>query len=139
MPLHGIFGGMKTSSPAIKKLLIVDDHAPTRKWIRTVLADLVGEFCEAAGAGDILHVYKEEKPQWVLMDVEMRPFSGFTATRLLKEHYPNARVLIVTNHQNEILEKAAFEAGALSLIAKEDLWKVHHILEGMEQRLGANS
>jgi two-component system, NarL family, response regulator DegU len=129
---------MQTNTSAtIQKLLIVDDHADTRRWVRFCLSDLVEDFCELPNGEDIVRAYAEQRPEWVLMDVELGTVDGFAATRSIKKEFPEARILMVTNHQDETFERAAFDAGAVHLLPKEELWKVHHILEAAQGRLNA--
>jgi CheY-like chemotaxis protein len=123
----------KATTP-IEKLLIVDDHGATREWLRTMLSQTAREICESRNGVEAIDTYADQRPDWVVMDMEMRPMDGLTATRKIKEQFPEARIVIVTNHQAPGFEEVAFEAGATSLFPKEDLWKVHHILENLQAR-----
>ena len=62
------------------------------------------------------------------MDWEMRT-DGLTATRRLVEAHPEARILIVTQHDDEELREAALEAGARGFVLKDDLLSIGAFLE----------
>jgi two-component system, chemotaxis family, chemotaxis protein CheY len=113
----------------IAKMLIVDDHAPTREWLRSRLSPLAAEIFESSDGGEAFRVYAENKPEWILMDVEMKPMNGIAATRLIKGQFPGAKIIVVSNHNEPKIREAALEAGAYRFIPKEDLWQVRQILE----------
>src|SRR5215207_1147434 len=96
-------------APAI---LIVDDSMPMRDLIKMTLAgaaEIVGECDDGAGA---LAAYERLQPDWVLMDIEMKGVDGITATRQITAAYPQARIIIVTDYDDDDLRRAAAEAGA---------------------------
>ena len=91
-------------------------------------------FIECGDGSEVLPAYAEFWPDWVLMDWEMKFVGGLTATRELVRKFPEAKVLIVTNYDEETLRRAAFEAGALGYVLKDDLIE---ILRFMDERPGA--
>jgi two-component system, chemotaxis family, chemotaxis protein CheY len=112
----------------IDKLLIVDDHAPTRQWLRMSLSDIAHEICESMDGSEAVEKYAEIQPDWVLMDLEMKPMNGLIATRLIRERFPGARILMVTSHDAATLREAAMAAGAIYFLSKEDLLQVRQVL-----------
>ena len=101
------------------KFLIVDDHAAFRQTLRAFLPD--STVVECADGREVLALYAAERPDWVLMDIQMPGMDGLTATRRLKERFPEARIIIVTNHAGEEFRAAAREAGADGFVHKEHL------------------
>ena len=102
------------------RVLIVDDSQAMRELIKMTLygvAEVVGECADGA---DALDCYEANRPDWVLMDWEMRT-DGLTATRHIIKAHPQARILIVTNHDDAELRTAAIEAGARGVVLKDDL------------------
>jgi CheY-like chemotaxis protein len=108
----------------IEKLLIVDDHAQTRQWLRASLSTVAREIYESTDGTEAVQAYAEQRPDCVVMDIEMRPMDGLTATRLIVEKFPDARIIIATGHATESLRAAAEAAGAVHFLAKENLWQV---------------
>src|SRR5215204_2381610 len=101
---------------AISKILIVDDHSETRRMTKFFLRDLAVDFEECAAGADALECYEKTRPDWVLMDWEMRRMDGLTATKLIIAKFPQAKILFVTQHDDEQLKEAVSKAGASGFI-----------------------
>lgn len=113
------------------RLLIVDDNAPIRRLLRRLTADLAERVEECADGQTALVVYQEQQfsaTDWVLMDVEMAGLDGLTATRQLRAAHPEARVIIITKHNDESLRAAAFKHGASGFLPKENLLELRALL-----------
>lgn len=103
------------------RLMIVDDHASTRKMIRAIL-DMAGiTFCECASGDEAVARAREFKPDWVTMDVHMPGRNGFQSTEALRAEYPPAQVIIVTGLDEPHFQQLATSVGAAGLIYKENL------------------
>ena len=109
-----------------RKYLIVDDHAGFRRTIRAFLPR--GDVCECADGRDVVARYTEEHPDWVLMDIEMRDMDGLTATRHLKEQFPEARVIFVSHHGEDDFKIAARDLGAYGFVKKDHLEELAAII-----------
>ena len=103
------------------KLLIADDHAPMRQLLRELLSAMASEICEAADGEEAMRLFAEQRPDWVIMDIQMKPVSGLAATRQILAAHPSARIVVVTEHRGAEYEQAAREAGACAFVLKEDL------------------
>jgi two-component system response regulator DegU len=112
------------------KILIVDDNASMRRMIRGIIQPLADEIYECADGGEALEIYARVFPDWVLMDIQMKPVDGITATRQIIRDYPQARILMVTNYNDDDLRQAAHEAGACQYLVKENLLDILNILPG---------
>jgi DNA-binding NarL/FixJ family response regulator len=102
------------------RVLIVDDHAILRDGIRSLLErqdeiEVVGEAengqVAVERAGSLL-------PDIVLMDVAMPVMNGLEATLKIKELYPNIKVLILTQHDNQEYVEPLLKAGASGYVLK---------------------
>lgn len=111
------------------RLLIVDDHAAMRRLLGRVVGDLFSAVEECDDGADALAAYKRHRPDWVFMDIEMSRTDGITATRDLVSAFPDAKVLIVSKHDDEGLRAAAHTAGARGYVLKENLLAVRELLE----------
>lgn len=117
----------KLHQPCLK-IMIVDDHAGFRELMRSYFPPPRFEVTECAGGSGALAEYRRFRPDWVLMDCEMKDLDGMAATRRIRAEFPEARVLIVTEHPDATLSAAAAAAGARGLIAKDNLAEVRRFL-----------
>ena len=74
------------------------------------------------------------------MDVAMPRLDGLSATRVLRQLFPGARIVIVTDCADEDIRQAAAAAGACGFVAKGDLTEVDTVVvrvaaEGAEPAL----
>ena len=117
------------------KVLIVDDNASVRRLIRSVLPALASEIYECANGADALIAYQAHSPDVVLMDIRMNEMDGIQATERIKAADQGARILIVTDYDDEELRRAAMRAGACGYVLKYNLLVLVQLLEVMEQSL----
>jgi len=113
------------------RLLIVDDNADMRQMIRRVTGKLTDRIVECADGTEVLAAYEQHQfngADWVLMDVEMACMDGLTATRTLRDAHPEARVVIVTRHNDDDVRAAAFRNGACGFVLKENLLELRALL-----------
>lgn len=102
------------------KVLLADDHAVVRSGLGAVLMSsddlvLVGE----AGTGqEAIKKCGELHPDVVLMDLLMPEMDGVTATRIVKERWPEISVIVLTSFKEKELVEGALKAGATSYLLK---------------------
>jgi CheY-like chemotaxis protein len=112
------------------KVMIVDDNAEMRTLVRSLLSAGAHEFVECASGEEGVARFATERPDWTVMDVVMPGLDGLTATRRIKAQFPEARVLVITQHHNLKLRDSAREAGATGFLAKDQLIALESILTG---------
>jgi two-component system response regulator DegU len=112
------------------RLLIVEDNVGMRALIKRALAGLGAEFVECSDGAEAVAAYTDERPDFVLMDIEMPTMDGVTATRRIIAADPSAQVIIVTNHDHPSLREAARDAGACGYALKENLLAIRELLGG---------
>lgn len=106
------------------RVLIVEDNREMREILRMTIepcAEIVGECADGA---EVLSAYRRLHPDFVLMDIELPNVDGITAARQIIEEDPEAKIVMVTNYNDEPMRKAAREAGARQYILKENLLDV---------------
>jgi DNA-binding NarL/FixJ family response regulator len=102
------------------RVLIVDDHAVVRDGIRAVLAlqrdmQVVGE---AVNGKDGLEKTLELLPDVVVMDIVMPVMNGLDAAREICKRYQAAKILMLTQYDEDENVLASREAGAVGFIPK---------------------
>jgi len=110
------------------KILIVDDNLAVREMIRSFLPEAFDQVCECADGADALACYRSFRPDWVLMDWDMKGLNGLAATREILVEFPEARIVFVTQHEDPELRIAADEAGAKGFVLKDDLSALRSLL-----------
>src|SRR5512140_3174685 len=108
--------------PATKgiRVMVVDDHSVVRSGLKTFLSvipdfELVGE---AGGGEEALVRCGLLKPDVVLMDLMMPGMDGVTATRNIREKFPEVKVLALTSFEEDKLVQDALRAGAIGYLMK---------------------
>ena len=114
--------------PILEVVLIVDDHAPFRCLVRSLFPVETTQFIECNEGEAAVSAYSEKRPNWVLMDIEMKGMSGLKAARLIKDRHPEARVIIVTQYDDHDLRAKALKAGACGFILKENIADLRRLI-----------
>ena len=96
------------------RVLIADDHVIVREGLRALLEaqpdiKVVGE---ATDGEETVNRTKEIQPDIILMDITMPGMNGLEATRQIKEHYPDVKILVLTMHESDEYFFKILDAGA---------------------------
>jgi CheY-like chemotaxis protein len=114
-------------------VLIVDDNSEFRALLKTVMSGLVDRVTECADGDEAVAAYGAERPDWVLMDLQMARIGGLEATRRILAADHTARVVIVTQYDDAHWRAAATAAGACGFVLKDNLLDVRRALESHER------
>ncbi|MCM2581311.1 helix-turn-helix transcriptional regulator [Bacillus stercoris] len=102
------------------RLCIVDDHSFIRESLHTILDGQ--EDLQVVGMAEdgerALELCERLKPDVVLMDLEMPNLDGIHATKIIKEKWPDIRVLILSTFQNTERAKEIIRNGADGYLLK---------------------
>lgn len=109
-------------------LLIVDDSSSVRRLIRSIVDVIADEIFDCDDGLQAPAAYLRHRPDFVLMDIDMKDGDGLTATREITGSDPQAKVFIVTNYDADDLRDAAYKAGALGYVLKDNLFDLVPIL-----------
>lgn len=102
------------------KILLVDDEAHVRKFVGLIARTLgAPTIVEAPNGQEALEVYKREKPDLVLLDVNMPILDGIGTLRELKKIDPDAVVIMLTSLANRQTVEESLELGASNYIRKD--------------------
>ncbi len=108
------------AEPTRIRVLIVDDHAVVRSGLSKFLLvsrdlELVGEAADGAEAIQLVALHQ---PDVVLMDLMMPGTDGVTATRVIRQKYPQTQVVALTSFSEEAMVHGALQAGATGYLQK---------------------
>ena len=103
------------------RVMLVDDHPAFRKGMIALIEsepDLLvvaetGDGCEA------LAVYRQKKPDVVLMDLRLPGMGGVEATIAIRKEFPNARIIVLTTFETDEDIFRAIQSGAKSYLLKD--------------------
>ncbi len=110
------------------KFLIVDDNSEMRQTLARYIKLDGDEIYECADGADALAMYQRHRPDWVLMDINMKRVGGIEATEKILGADPNARIIIVTDYGDRFFRRAAEQSGARDFITKENLSELQSII-----------
>ncbi len=108
------------SASELIRVMIVDDHDMVRKGLATFLkvsADLE-LVAEARDGQEALLMCEKVQPDVVLMDLVMPEMDGMTATRAIRERWPQVQVIALTSFQEQGMVQEALQAGAIGYLLK---------------------
>jgi two-component system, NarL family, invasion response regulator UvrY len=101
------------------KVLIVDDHPIVRAGLRRLLTAEAGfEVREAASGREALSVFREQQPTLVILDLNLPGIGGLEVLARLKAVSPDARVLVLSMHDDDAHVTRALRAGAAGYLTK---------------------
>ena len=103
---------------AVATILTVDDASFVRRWCAAVLGKAGHRVVEAAGGDEGIQLYKVHKPDVVLLDVLMPEKDGLAVLKELREHDPEARVVMLTTHGQLDTVREAEQLGARDFLVK---------------------
>ena len=101
------------------KILVIDDHPIVRAGIRRLLAaEPEIEVREATNGREALGIYRELQPTLVILDLNLPGIGGLEVLTRLKAADPDARVLVLSMHDDGIHVTRALRAGAAGYVTK---------------------
>jgi two-component system, NarL family, response regulator DegU len=103
------------------KIIIVDDHQLFREGVKRILdfEDTFEVVAEGDDGTDVVSLYEKNTPDVVLMDINMPGKNGVEATVELIAEYPDAKVMVLSIHDDESYVTHALKSGALGYMLKE--------------------
>jgi two-component system invasion response regulator UvrY len=102
------------------KVLLVDDHSVVRMGFKMLIeAESDMEVISEAESGeDGIKIFKELKPDLVVMDITMPGIGGLESIERILAYDKNAKILVLSAHEDSVHPKRVLNAGALGYLTK---------------------
>ena len=103
------------------KILTVDDYPILREGIASIIHGendmvVVGE---ASTGREAIEVFRNKRPDVTLMDLQMPDLNGIDAIVTIRQEQPQARIIVLTTYEGDVLARRALKAGATGYILKD--------------------
>lgn len=121
------------------KVLITDDDALIRDSLKIILEleDDIEVVGTASTGQEAFEMCQKLRPDLVLMDIRMPVLDGVLGTKLIKEHFKNIKVLILTTFKDDEYIKEAIKNGSEGYILKNQ--SSESIIESIRTVCSGNS
>lgn len=105
------------------RIMLVDDHAVVRSGIRRLLEQQTGfqVIAEAESGERAYQLFSEHLPDVTVMDLTMPGMGGMEAIRRIIARHPDAKLLVLSMHENAAFANQALKAGAKGYLPKSSL------------------
>lgn len=101
-------------------ILLVDDEPHIRMFVRLILKGLCeSRVIEASNGVEAIEIYKAQRPEFVLLDVNMPQMTGLETLRQLRELNPDVVAVMLTSLANRQTVEEAIDLGAAHYIRKD--------------------
>ena len=118
------------------KILIADDQELIRQSLMIILnSESNFEVTDAVTNGvEVIRSVRKERPDVILMDIRMPEMDGVVCTQIIKENYPDIKIIILTTFDDDEYVFNALKYGASGYLLKgismkeltEAINKVYH-------------
>jgi two-component system response regulator DegU len=119
-------------------ILIAEDNAEVRRMIRNLIEDIDGDIAECSDGGEAIEAYESNHHDFVLMDINMQPIDGLTAAKEILSRHPEAKIIIVSQHQDAQTREIAFKIGVTAFVGKDDLTPLRSLLVKTDRQFRVN-
>ncbi len=104
-----------------QKVVIADPHPITRLGVASLLNtkkySVVGKISRGS---ELLQCLQEERPDMLILELDMPEIHGFHALRSIKKEFPKTKIVIFSSHPEEIYALKSIKSGASGYISKND-------------------
>jgi len=125
-------------------VMLVDDHAVVRMGFKMLLesASDIKVIAEAENGENAIKSYMEHKPDVVVMDITMPGIGGMEAIERILAKESNAKILVLSAHEDSVHPKRVLNAGAMGYLTKrsaaEELIKAIRTVAGGKKYIEAS-
>lgn len=104
------------------RVLVVDDYAPFRDFVRTALQDLpeLQIVDEASDGLEAAQKAQQLQPELILLDISLPKLSGIEAARRIRQDSPLSKILFVSEYRAWDIAKEALRSGGDGYVVKSN-------------------
>lgn len=103
------------------KIVVIDDDKVVLNALSKIIESDGIEIAATGQSGaESLKLYREHRPDMVLMDIRMEGVSGIDATQIIMAQFPDAKILLLTTFKDEESIAKAINLGAKGYILKDN-------------------
>jgi len=118
----------------MKKILVCDDATFMRVVIKNILSSAgYTDVIEAEDGEKAVQMYKDNKPDLVLMDITMPKIDGIEAVKQIKAYDEDAKIIMCSAMGQQALVIESIKAGALEFILKP--FKEDNVIDAVKRAL----
>ncbi|MCW3104364.1 MAG: two component transcriptional regulator, LuxR family [Bacteroidetes bacterium] len=105
------------------KLMIADDHCLFREGLKSLLGDFknIAVIGEAGNGKMLVEEIKKERPDVILMDLNMPVMDGIETIKHIKIHFPEIKIIALTMHGDEKFVMYVIGLGVNSYLLKSTI------------------
>ena len=103
------------------RIMLVDDHPAFRKGMAALIESEpdLQVVAETGDGREALAIYRQKKPDVVLMDLRLPGMGGVEATLAIRKEFPAASVIVLTTFDRDEDIYRAIQSGAKSYLLKD--------------------
>jgi DNA-binding NarL/FixJ family response regulator len=111
---------METSSSQTIRVMVVDDHQVVRQGLVALINTEPGlmTVAEASDGQQAVEMFRQHQPDITLMDLRLPVMGGVDATKLIRQEYPTAKIIVLTTYDGDEDIYRALKAGAQGYLLK---------------------
>ncbi|MCP4130018.1 MAG: response regulator transcription factor [bacterium] len=118
-------------------VFLVEDHPIFRKGLAQIIdnEENLSVCGEAENYLDALDKIKKQKPDFIVVDITLKDSSGIDLVKDIKLFLPEARVLVLSMHDEKVYAERVLRAGAKGYLMKQEapetvIMAINQVLEG---------
>src|SRR5437867_4759246 len=121
---EGATGSSQPESPLCPpktRILVVDDHPIVCQGLAEVINRQSGWECcgTATSIAEVQNLVPRLNPDLLLLDLRLGSGDGLEAIKCLKGQFPDLRILVISQFDENVYAERALRAGALGYVMKE--------------------
>jgi DNA-binding NarL/FixJ family response regulator len=104
-----------------KKIVIADDHTLFRQGLKFILGEVENTevVADVSNGQELIEATSRIKPDLIIMDISMPVLNGIEASRIILQHNPYMKILVVSMFDNEKYYQTLIDQGVKGFILKD--------------------